>query len=75
VYVPALWIGMGRLAPAGVGGEAVMVLVLIIILVVVMLGGLPNSPWGGWHGLGYYPSSIVGVLLVVLVILLLMGRL
>jgi hypothetical protein len=49
-----------------------MVLVLIIVLVVVLLGGLPN--WG-YHSYGWGPSGIVGVLLVVLVVLLLMGRL
>jgi len=49
-----------------------MVLVLIVILIVVLLGGLPN--WG-YHSWGWGPSGIVGVLLVVLVVLLLMGRL
>jgi hypothetical protein len=46
--------------------------VLIIILVLVLLGALPSWPYArSW---GYYPSGLVGVVLVILVILLLMGR-
>jgi hypothetical protein len=52
-----------------------MYLVLVVLLIVVLLGGLPVAPWGGWHTMGWGPSGIVGVLLVVLVVLLLMGRL
>jgi Protein of unknown function (DUF3309) len=46
--------------------------VLVIILIVVLLGGLPT--WG-YHSYGYGPTGIVGILLVVLVVFLLMGRL
>jgi len=52
-----------------------LMLVLLIVLLVIVIGGLPH--WGysrGW-GLGYAPSGIVGVLLIVLVVLLIMGRL
>lgn len=45
---------------------------LIIILVIALVGGLPN--WNYSQGWGYGPSSIVGVLLVVLLILVLLGR-
>lgn len=47
-------------------------LVLLIILVVVLFGGLPN--WG-YHHYGWGPSGIVGIILIVVVILLVMGRL
>lgn len=49
-----------------------MYLVLLVILIVALLGGLPG--WG-YHSLGWGPSGIVGVLLVVLVVALLLGYL
>ncbi|MBY0334186.1 MAG: DUF3309 domain-containing protein [Acetobacteraceae bacterium] len=46
---------------------------LLIILIIVLLGVLPTWPYSrGW---GYFPSGILGVILVVLIVLLLMGRL
>jgi Protein of unknown function (DUF3309) len=46
--------------------------ILIIILILILIGAFPSWPYSrGW---GYGPSGIVGVLLVVLLILLLMGR-
>lgn len=49
-----------------------MGLILLIIVLVLLFGGLPN--WG-FHNYGYGPSGMLGVVLIVLVILLLMGRL
>ncbi len=47
--------------------------ILIIILVLIVLGALPTWPHSsGW---GYYPSGILGVILVIVLILFLMGRL
>jgi Protein of unknown function (DUF3309). len=46
--------------------------ILLIILVVVLFGGLPT--WG-YHHYGWGPSGIVGVILIIMVILLVMGRL
>jgi hypothetical protein len=45
---------------------------LLIILLLLVLGGLPN--WG-YHSMGYGPSGVGGVVLLVLVVLLLTGRL
>lgn len=46
---------------------------LIILLIVILLGVLPTWPYSSaW---GYYPSGIVGLIVVVLVIMALMGRL
>lgn len=46
--------------------------ILLIVLVLLLVGALPVYPysrsWGPW------PSGIVGLLVVVLLILLLMGR-
>ncbi|HYI82169.1 MAG TPA: DUF3309 domain-containing protein [Acetobacteraceae bacterium] len=48
-------------------------LVLVVLLVVVLLAVLPAWPYStGW---GYYPSGIVGLIVVVLLIMALMGRL
>lgn len=46
--------------------------ILIILLVLILVGALPH--WGYSTGWGYGPSGIVGMLIVVLIILLLMGR-
>jgi hypothetical protein len=50
-----------------------MLTILLIILVLALLGALPTWPYSReW---GYYPSGGVGIILVILIILLLMGRL
>jgi len=46
--------------------------ILLVILVLLLLGALPTWPYsGGW---GYYPSGGLGVLLVILIVLLVLGR-
>jgi len=46
--------------------------VLIVILILLLLGALPTWPYsGGW---GYYPSGGLGLLLLIVVILLVLGR-
>ena len=47
--------------------------ILIVVLVLFLLGVLPT--WPHSRSWGYYPSGGVGLLLVILVILLLLGRL
>jgi hypothetical protein len=45
---------------------------LIIILIVLLLGALPTWPYsGGW---GYYPSGGMGLVLLIVIVLLLVGR-
>ena len=49
-----------------------MSLVLLIILILLLVGALPAWPYStGW---GYYPSGGLGVVLLVVLILVLMGR-
>ena len=48
-----------------------LVTLLIIVLIVLLVVG---SPYTGLHSYGYYPSSLIGVVLLILIILLLMGR-
>lgn len=46
--------------------------ILIIILIVLLLGALPTWPYsGGW---GYYPSGGLGLILLIIIVLLVMGR-
>jgi hypothetical protein len=45
---------------------------LIIVLFLLLLGALPAWPYStGW---GYYPSGGLGLLLIILVVMLLVGR-
>ena len=47
-------------------------LLLLVLLVILLIGALPSWPYSrSW---GYYPSGLVGTILVILVILLLLGR-
>lgn len=43
---------------------------LVIILLLLAVGGWPSL---GYHSYGYGPSSVLGVLVILLVVLLLMG--
>lgn len=52
--------------------------ILIIILVLLLIGALPtwpysaaNPPGPGW---GYWPSGLIGVILIILVLFLLLGH-
>jgi hypothetical protein len=47
--------------------------ILLIVLILLLVGALPTWPYStGW---GYYPSGGVGLIVIVLLVLLLMGRL
>jgi hypothetical protein len=49
-----------------------MITILIVILVLALVGALPTWPYSrGW---GFYPSGGVGLIVLILLILLLMGR-
>jgi Protein of unknown function (DUF3309) len=46
--------------------------ILLIILILVLIGALPTWPYSsGW---GYYPSGGLGLILLIVIILLVMGR-
>jgi Protein of unknown function (DUF3309) len=52
--------------------EATMRFILFIIVIILLIGALPTWPYSsGW---GYYPSGGLGLVLVILLILLLVGR-
>jgi MFS superfamily sulfate permease-like transporter len=46
--------------------------ILIILLVLMLLGALPR--WPHSRNWGYYPSSGVGLVLAILVVLVVLGR-
>jgi hypothetical protein len=47
--------------------------VLLIVLILILVGALPTWPHSkGW---GYYPSGGLGLVVVILLVLVLMGRL
>ena len=46
--------------------------ILIVILILLLIGAIPN--WGYSRSWGYFPSGILGVVLVIVIILALMGR-
>ena len=49
-----------------------MTTILLIILILILIGALPTWPYSAnW---GYYPSGGLGLVVVILVILLLLGR-
>jgi uncharacterized protein DUF3309 len=47
--------------------------ILIVVLLLMMVGALPR--WNHSRSWGYLPSSGVGLVLVIVVVLLLVGRL
>jgi Protein of unknown function (DUF3309) len=49
-----------------------MLAILVVVLLLLALGSFPAWPYSrGW---GYYPSGGLGLVVVILVILLLLGR-
>jgi hypothetical protein len=49
-----------------------MGLLLLIILIAVLVGGLPTI---SHHGYGYAPSGFLGIVVIILIVFLLIGRL
>lgn len=50
-----------------------MILILLVVLLLALIGSVPAWPYSReW---GYYPSGGIGLIVVILLILLLMGRL
>lgn len=50
-----------------------MVTILIVVLILALIGALPT--WPHSRDWGYYPSGGLGLLAVIVIILLLLGRL
>ena len=46
--------------------------ILLIVLIIVLIGAVPT--WQHSRSWGYYPSGGIGLVVVILLVLLLMGR-
>ncbi|CAB3635993.1 DUF3309 domain-containing protein [Achromobacter mucicolens] len=46
--------------------------ILLIILILLLIGAVPA--WPHSRSWGYYPSGLLGIVVIVLIVLLLMGR-
>ncbi|HEX8192931.1 MAG TPA: DUF3309 family protein [Allosphingosinicella sp.] len=46
--------------------------ILLIILIILLIGSLPS--WGHSRSWGYGPSGLLGIIVIVLLILVIMGR-
>lgn len=49
-----------------------LIVILLVVLLVCGIGVAPIHPWS--QNYGYYPSGGIGLILVVLLILLILGR-
>lgn len=50
-----------------------MLTILIIVIIILAIGAAPAWPYSrGW---GYYPSGLLGLILIILLVLALTGRL
>jgi hypothetical protein len=47
-------------------------IILLILLLILLIGSVPA--WGYSRGWGYYPSGTVGIILIILIIMMLLGR-
>lgn len=49
-----------------------MLTILLIVLVLMLLGAMPS--WPHSRQWGYYPSGGIGLVLLILIVLMVMGR-
>jgi flagellin-like protein len=52
-----------------------IIVILIIVLLVLAVAGLPHWGYAQSYNYGYFPSGLLGLVLLVLVVLMLAGRL
>jgi hypothetical protein len=61
-----------KLPSRGRGKETLVMLLLLILIIVLLVGATPAWPYSrGW---GYYPSGVLGTILVIFLVLLLLGQ-
>jgi hypothetical protein len=52
--------------------QSIVITILIVLLILMLIGAFPAWPYSrSW---GYYPSGGLGLVVIILVILLLLGR-
>jgi Protein of unknown function (DUF3309) len=47
-------------------------LLLLVLLLLLLIGSVPT--WGYSRDWGYYPSGTIGLILIILIIMLMLGR-
>ena len=47
-------------------------IILLVLLIVLLAGSVPA--WGYSRSWGYYPSGTIGLILVILLIMMMLGR-
>ena len=47
-------------------------ILLIVLLLLLMVGSVPS--WRHSRGWGYYPSGTLGLILIILIIMMMLGR-
>jgi hypothetical protein len=47
-------------------------ILLLVLLLILMIGAVPA--WGYSRDWGYYPSGVIGLILIILIIMLALGR-
>jgi hypothetical protein len=47
-------------------------IILLILLFLLLIGSAPT--WGYSRGWGYYPSGTIGLILIILIIMMMLGR-
>jgi hypothetical protein len=53
-------------------GRIFYMLILLVILIALLIGSAPAWPYSrGW---GYYPTGVLGTILVIFLVLLLLGQ-
>ena len=52
-----------------------MYIILLVVLILLVIGGLPHWGYAQNWGYGYYPSGLLGIVLIILLVLFLTGRL
>lgn len=52
-----------------------LVTILVVILVLALIGSIPVWPYNASAPYGFWPSGILGTILVIMLILFLLGRL
>ena len=47
-------------------------ILLLVLLLLLLIGTAPT--WGYSRGWGYYPSGTIGIIIIILIIMLALGR-
>lgn len=64
--------GLEHKLPAWLQGKGTFMLILLILLIVLLIGATQAWPYSrGW---GYYPTGVLGTILVIFLVLLLLGQ-